>query len=358
MVSTLTFLSAFFILLSLMPFSRNQHWVFRAAEFIKFQLLVLQLITFVLVFFYTEGNGFLWYFQAVQFLCIVYHVFVLIKFTPFWKVKPLAISGSGSGKIKLISCNVYQFNSEYGRFINLIKQEKPDIFLTMESHGEWEKAMRVLESDYPNCEKVSLENTYGMHFYTHLKVNSIRTHYFVADDLPSIEAELETQDGYRFIFFGVHPPPPSPTEEENSKERDGDLLSIAKKAKEHTLPVLVAGDFNNVAWARASILFKKTSELIDARIGRGILATFHAKYWFFRIPLDLLFHSPEIYIDDLSVCSPVGSDHLPVACIFHIDTQSEEQKARIDQLEPEEKQEIEVLIQEGKEEESDNRKDY
>ena len=43
----------------------------------------------------------------------------------------------------------------------------------------------------------------------------------------SIEAKLKTKDGYEFVFFGVHPPPPSPTEEKTSK--DGDLLSIAKK---------------------------------------------------------------------------------------------------------------------------------
>jgi endonuclease/exonuclease/phosphatase (EEP) superfamily protein YafD len=43
---------------------------------------------------------------------------------------------------------------------------------------------------------------------------------------------------------------------------------------------LVSGDFNNVAWAYSSQLFRKTSELIDARIGRGIFATFHQNIGF------------------------------------------------------------------------------
>jgi hypothetical protein len=46
----------------------------------------------------------------------------------------------------------------------------------------------------------------------------------VADDL--IEAKITTADNFKFTF-AVHPPPPSHYEE-NSKERDGELLSIAK----------------------------------------------------------------------------------------------------------------------------------
>jgi endonuclease/exonuclease/phosphatase (EEP) superfamily protein YafD len=217
--------------------------------------------------------------------------------------------------------------------------------------------MRVLEKEYPNFEKVTLENTYGMHFYTRLKVHRVQTHYFVADDLPSIEAELETRDGHRFVFFGVHPPPPSPTEEDTSKERDGDLLSVAKKIRDYKLPVVVTGDFNNVAWAKSSILFKKTSRLIDARIGRGIISTFHTKYWFFRVPLDLLFHSTDVFIDQLFVYPSVGSDHFPIGCTFHIDRHSDEQDDLVKHLEAGEMQEVNELIEEGKEEESDNREE-
>ena len=202
-----------------------------------------------------------------------------------------------------------------------------------------------------------MENTYGMHFYTKLKLHKIQTHFFVADDLPSIEAELETRDGHRFVFFGVHPPPPSPTEEENSKERDDDLLSVAKRVRNYQLPVVVTGDFNNVAWAKSSVLFRKTSRLIDARIGQGILSTFHAKYWFFRVPLDLLFHSSDVFIDTVFIYPSVGSDHFPRGCTFHIYSKSNEQEDDIKKLEKDEIQEVNELIKEGQKEESDNRED-
>jgi endonuclease/exonuclease/phosphatase (EEP) superfamily protein YafD len=357
MALTVLILSSLLILLSVLPFIQNQHWVFRVAEFIKLQLLPLQIIVFIAGFFYTEDNHLLWYFQAAQFILIVYHIYLLMRYTKFWRTQKFAKTDKASDKIKIISCNVYQFNKEFHRFTALIAKEQPDIFLTMESNSDWEQAMRPLEKEYPNHEKVTLENTYGMHFYTKLKVNRIQTHYFVANDLPSIEAELETRDGHRFVFFGVHPPPPSPTEESNSKERDGDLLSVAKKVRDYKLPVVVTGDFNNVAWAKSSLLFKKTSRLIDARIGRGILSTFHAKYWFFRVPLDLLFHGPEVFIDKLFIYPSIGSDHFPVGCTFHIDKHSDEQEEEVKDLEQGEMQEVKELIQEGKKEKSSNRED-
>lgn len=354
MSTTLTVISLLLIFLSVVPFIQHQHWFFRVAEFIKIQLVILQVLVFGIMMVYVTDNVWLWTIQILQFVLIVYHIYILMRYTKFWrKQKPTKTSFS-SDKIKIISCNIYQFNNEYHRFIELIEQEQPDIFVTMESNADWENSLRILEKDYPYQEKVTLENTYGMHFYTRLKVKKIQTHYFVADDIPSIEAELETGDGHRFVFFAVHPPPPSPTEEENSKERDGDLLSVAKRVRKLQLPVVVTGDFNNVAWARSSILFKKASELIDARIGRGILSTFHAKYWFFRVPLDLLFHSTTIIIDKLFIYPSVGSDHFPIGCTFHVDVESDDQEEEVKHLENGEMQEVNEFIADGKAEESEN----
>jgi len=356
MVVTLSILSGLVIILSLLPFFRNQHWIFRVAEFIKVQLLILQLILCLSLFLYIREYPVLWYLQGVQLALIVYHCQLLARYTKVWRRNIHTKTERASDVIKIIACNVYQPNTDYTAFIKLIKEEDPDIFLTMESNSDWERAMRTLERDYPTYKKVTLENTYGMHFYTRLKARRIQTHFFVADDIPSIEAELETRDGHRFVFFGVHPPPPSPTEEDTSKERDGDLLSVAKRVRESTLPVVVTGDFNNVAWSRSSVLFKKTSGLIDARIGRGILATFHARYRLFRIPLDLLFHSPDVFVDALETYPAIGSDHFPVGCYFYIDEKSDVQEDEVVDLKGEERKEVEELIEEGQREQSDNRK--
>jgi len=347
--------SAILIILSVLPFSQSQHWVFRVAEFIKLQLLVFQIPVLALGFYLVSENPWIWWVQLAQATLIIYHVYILVRYTKFWRREKYDKGKDASDSIKVISCNVLQFNTAYNRFIDLINKEQPQIFLTMESDGGWEKALRVLEADYPNFEKVTLDNTYGMHFYTKLKVNKSQVHYFVAEDIPSMEIELETADGHRFIFFAVHPPPPSPTEEENSKERDGDLLSVAKRVGQYKMPVVVTGDFNNVAWAKSSLLFKKTSKLIDARIGRGILSTFHANYWFFRVPLDLLFHSPSVFIDKLFIYPSVGSDHFPMGCTFFIDRYSEEQAEDIENLEKGDMSEVNEMIAEGKAEESDNR---
>ncbi len=350
-----TVFSGILILLSVLPFIQSQHWIFRVVEFVKLQLLVFQLPALAIGFYLVGEDSWIWWLQGVQLALIVYHAYILIRYTKFWRREKYEKGKDASDSIKVISCNVLQFNSAYHRFIELIKKEQPNIFLTMESDAAWEKALRELESDYPNFEKVTLDNTYGMHFYTNLKINKCEVHYFVADDIPSIEAELETADGHRFIFFAVHPPPPSPTEEETSKERDGDLLSVAKRVRDYKMPVVVTGDFNNVAWAKSSLLFKKTSRLIDARIGRGILSTFHANYWFFRVPLDLLFHSPTVFIDKLFIYPSVGSDHFPMGCTFFIDRYSEEQAEDIEHLEAGDMADVNEMIAEGKEEESENR---
>ena len=337
------------LVLTLLPKTQNSHWIFRVPEFGKIQITYFIVFTFFLGFFIHSSENF-WYFQGFLIVLFVHHGITLIKYTPLYPVKKYLRQKKSSQKLHFISANVYQFNTEYSRFIKLIKNHNPEVFLTMESNGDWEKALQTLEKDYPYQHKVTLENTYGMHFYSKIEIKEAKTHYFVADDIPSIEIHLTTKDGFSFVFFGVHPPPPSPTEEETSKERDGDLLSTAKCVKEIDEPVIVVGDFNNVAWSKSSILFRKTSHLIDPRIGRDFVSTFHAKYRLLRFPIDLMFHSENIFIEKLTTLENFGSDHLPVYCEFFIDHHNNKQEKRVESADTKEKIEAEEMIQEGKEE--------
>lgn len=346
----------YYILVSLLfiftvlPKIPSQHWIFRVPDFGKIQVTYITVITFIFGFFIQNFIENFWYYQGFLLALFIFHGITLVKYTPLYRIKRHHNNQHSSDKVHFISANVYQFNRDFQRFIDLIKANKPEMFLTMESDSKWEKALRVLEKDYPFHHKVTLENTYGMHFYSRFEIEESKTHFFVADDIPSIEAHIKTKDGFEFVFFGVHPPPPSPTEEETSKERDGDLLSTAKRIKEIKKPVIVVGDFNNVAWSKSSILFRKTSELIDPRIGHAFVSTFHAKYWLFRFPIDLMFHSEDIFIKQLKTLDNFGSDHLPVYCEFVVDHYNNEQEERIDTADSEEKAEAEEMIEEGKKE--------
>lgn len=351
MWETYLVISALLLILTVLPKIPNPHWIFRFPDFGKIQITYFIIITLIVGFF--TKNEYLWYVQSVLFIMLIFHGITLIKYTPLYKVKKHARNERSSEKYHLISANVYQFNTDFDQFIYLIRKNNPEMFLTMESNADWEKALQVLENEYPYQHKVTLENTYGMHFYSKIKIEESKTHFFVADDIPSIEAHLKTEDGYSFVFFGVHPPPPSPTEEETSKERDGDLLSVAKRVQEIEKPVIVVGDFNNVAWSRSSILFRKTSHLIDPRVGHAFVSTFHAKSRLLRFPIDLMFHSEDIFIDNLKTLESFGSDHLPVYCEFYIDHHNNDQEDCVEEADAEEIAEAEEIIIEGKKEDGE-----
>ena len=344
-------ISGIVLLVNALPFIPSQHWFFRVWDFgrIQFLFLLLLLLLFSFSWLPMIPNTMV-VFQILLLIFISYNCWILAPYTLIYKTENKQFNGNTTKKsISIISANVYQFNSQYHKFIDLIANVSPEIVLTMESNSDWEKGLQSLENEFPFLHKVALENTYGMHFYSKLKIVNAKTHYFVADDIPSFEIVLETSEKEFFTFFGVHPPPPSPTEEENSKERDGELLSIAKKVKESNYPVIVTGDFNNVAWAKSSVLFKKKSQLIDPRIGRGFISTFHAKYKFLRFPIDLFFHSETIVIKEFKNLPSFGSDHLPLFCEFYISEKSIENSNQ-------DVNRDEEMIDEGKKEESNRAK--
>lgn len=353
MYTTYYILSGLLLISTLIPLVQNQHWFFRVFDFGKVQILILQFILVVLGFIFLDYTTLFYISQGLLILCMIYELYLLFPYTPFYKVEKKTKSNHSSKSIRVISTNVYQFNKEYKRFTDFIFKQNPDVVLTMESNKDWENAMQILKKDYPHFCEVGLENTYGIHLYSKLPFINCKVHYLIAEDIPSIEATLQTTDGFKFVFFGVHPPPPSPTEEENSKERDGELLAVAKKVQNNKIPTIVVGDFNNVAWAKSSILFRKTSGMIDPRIGRGLISTFHAKYKLLRFPIDQMYHTTDVFVEELKALENIGSDHLPLYCKFFIDKQNNDQEDLVEELEKDDMKEVNELIKEGKEQESD-----
>lgn len=351
MILTYHLLAWVLVIMTLLPLVKNPHWIFRVPDFGKIQLFILQVI--LLVSFPLFMPETLWT-AGILLVATLFNGLTLYPYTPLFRTSRLPPTAQASGPVTIISLNVYQENRNYGKFIQLIHALKPDLILTMESDTQWDRALNKLDKDYPFSVKVPLDNTYGMHLFSRLKLQKTATHFFVADDLPSIEAEVITPDGFVFKIFALHPPPPSPTEEETSRERDGDMLSVAKSIRQNKeIPTVAIGDFNCVAWAEASRLFVRTSELVDPRLGRGFISTFHARYRLLRFPIDQVYHSADIFVKELKTLPDVDSDHLPVLFSFVIDPLNHSQNTLKEKADAGDLQEVDEKIEEGKEESGD-----
>lgn len=335
-----------------LPFIPRQHWVFRIFDFGRVQLWVFQSFILILSFiFINDPDWPVWVDRGILTVLVAHNAIIISPYLGLQKSAKKTILSGDSPTISMISFNVYQFNNRYQDFIDLVEDLKPDILLTMESNAEWDEALSVLDQHYHYFKKIPLENAYGMHFYTKFNVENVKVHYHMAEDLPSVEVTIIMPDHNRFIFFGIHPPPPSPTEEETSKERDGELMVTAKKVHGQKLPVMVAGDFNNVAWSRSSKLFRRASGLLDPRRGRALIPTFPAKYRMLSFPIDLLFHSSQIDIHELKTLNDIGSDHLPLYCRFSINIKKPLSNVGSEDLDDQEQEVVSQMIKDGKSEE-------
>ena len=98
-------LSLITIVLNILPFVRNQHWVFRVPEFIKIQILILQIFTnlYILVFIYKT----IWVslILIIQGILIIYNTYLLTRFISFKKSKPTIKTNIES--FKIISAYIY-----------------------------------------------------------------------------------------------------------------------------------------------------------------------------------------------------------------------------------------------------------
>jgi endonuclease/exonuclease/phosphatase (EEP) superfamily protein YafD len=90
---------------------------------------------------------------------------------------------------------------------------------------------------------------------------------------------------------------------------------------------------NDVGWSHTSELFRKVSGLLDPRRGRGLYATFHAKYPFLRYPLDHLFHSEEFRLVSMTVLDDVGSDHFPLLVVLSYEPERKNEQ-EVPQMQP------------------------
>ena len=315
------YFSIFLILITLIPLIRHDFWVFRVFEYPRLQKLIANVIVLIVaLYFSVDGEIKFKIISGLLFINCLYLLYQIYPFTFLAKKQIIATKKpSDQTRIRLLIANVFQDNRDSAGYHHLIESCQPDVILMVETNKWWEKEMDSLGHKFPHQIKVPLENTYGMLLYSKLDLIDGSVNYLVEDDIPSIEVNVQLKNGQMVKLFCLHPRPPVPQENPQSTERDKEILLVAKKASASELPVIVAGDLNDVAWSYTTELFSKISGLLDPRRGRGFYNSFNAKYLFLRFPLDHIFCSPNFSLASIACKARCGSDHFPVFVELHSD---------------------------------------
>jgi endonuclease/exonuclease/phosphatase (EEP) superfamily protein YafD len=299
------------VVATLMPLSRHTEWWVRDLDFPRLQIAAVALAVLVAeAVFLDIGERESPILMLVTAACLAYQAWWILPYTRPWKneVKQ-AVGGAPGDRLRILTANVLTPNRNTDGLIALIRQHKPHVFVTLETDQWWQDRLDVLEAEYPHALKCPLDNLYGMHVYSQLPLEDAKIQFLVEDDIPSMHTLVVLPSGRKVRMHFLHPAPPSPTENDESTERDAELLVVAKSVAGLDTPVIVAGDLNDVAWSTTTRLFRKISGLLDPRIGRGMYNTFHADHWFLRWPLDHLFHSRHFTLGFIQRLPSFGSDH-------------------------------------------------
>ncbi len=245
-----------------------------------------------------------------------------------------------------MATNVLGPNRQAERLLALVHEYRPDVLVTLETDSWWEAHLDQLSDDYPHSIRCPQDNLYGMHVYSRLPLEEPELKFLVVNDVPSMHARVRVDDSLSVRMHFLHPAPPSPTENDESTERDVELLVVARSIQHSDDPIIVTGDLNDVAWSPTTRLFRKISGLLDPRVGRGMYNTFHAHHWFLRWPLDHFFHSAHFRFVRLLRLPDIGSDHFPVFIELQYDPKHTEEQQGLEADRDDQRQAAETIAEE------------
>ncbi len=312
-----TLMGGFFLFGTGLSLTRGRHWFVRGWDFPRVLLgsgLALSALVHVAL---SAGAWYNLLFAAALLAAAVWQVYKIVPYTPLAPVTvEAAARAPAEATIRFVASNVLMENDEHERWLEVIRKADPDVILVLEMDERWLAEIRVLEEDYPHTVLQPQDNYYGMGLFSRLPLSGTKVRFVVEDDVPSIHTRIRLDGGAEISFHGIHPRPPEPILGVHSTQRDAELVvtgrEIRDQRQEERCPTIIAGDFNDVAWSRTTLLFLKLSELLDPRKGRGLFNSFDANRRWFRFPLDHVFHSSEFSLVEIKLLEHVGSDHFPV----------------------------------------------
>ena len=348
------------VVLSLFPFVAADYWWIRMFDFPHVQLTVLTFVALMVYFFrFNLRNWRDYSFVIVLAACFLLQLMKIFPYTPLAEVQIKENEALiPQRSISILASNVLQKNEEYDRLIDEVMRKDPDLLVFTETNKIWRDELRkgLKGFGYDYRLEMPLDNTYGMLFYSKLELIDPKIEFLLEDSIPSMHTRLILPSREIVELHIIHPTPPMPPHDASSTDRDAQMMMVAKMAKNSKYPVIVTGDFNDVAWSETTSLFQNVSKLLDPRIGRGFYNTYNANSWIMRWPLDHIFVSSEFRLIDMELGRDVESDHFPLYIKLSLEPENENVQ-KVKDPSPEELKKAENQIENEAEKEEKEKKE-
>lgn len=322
-------LSFALICFTAIPLIHSDAWWIRVFDFPRIQFAVMMALTlasYLALHLWRRLHSWEYGLAVVVGLALLWQLIAIAPYTMFYpKEMSDSLNKRDSERISLLIFNVRYDNHQVNALQDLISDTNPDIILLSETTERWLEQLHGLEEDYSYTLHQPQENHYGLLLYSRFELVNPEIRFLVESEIPSIRTQVRLPSDKLLTLYGMHPRPPGlklSEEEEaeahgderaDSDMRDAELMLVAKEIKKlGSVPVIVAGDFNDVAWSRTTHLFQRIGGLLDPRVGRGLVNTFDTRSRLFRYPLDHAFATQDFLLVGLHRMPDIGSDHFPL----------------------------------------------
>ena len=240
---TLSGLTLLLTVLTFLPLWRHEAWWVRGGDFPRLQFAIAALILLAIAALVLDlSRPGSWVVIAASLVCLLYQSWWILPYTPLYpKEVKAAAHADRDNTLRIMVANVMTPNRNASALLAIVEANRPDVLVAVETDEWWQAQLDVLERDYPHALKCPQDNLYGMHLYSRLPLEDGEIQFLVEDGTPSIHTLVILRSGCRVRLHVLHPAPPSPTENDESSERDAELIIVGKSVAKSELPVVVTG---------------------------------------------------------------------------------------------------------------------
>ncbi len=297
-------------IISFAGFAGQHHWLLDNLSHFRVQY-------FSILFLLSIGLIFLKSYRAAIFSALLASVNAaefIPAYLPQLKVNEVTAAPSS---FRAVTMNLYSYNQNSEEIRAFLKQTEPDFIVIEEFNRRHRIELQQTLKKYVYMQLSERDDGSGMGFFSRIKFEKADVLLFKDNQIPFVVAKLKNMPG-DLTLIGVHLDPPR--NDKFFRYRNGQLAQLASLINSFPKSenIMLLGDLNTTAWSHHFKRFIKSTGLIDARKGRGIIPSWPANSPIFWIPIDHCLTSKGVMISDLKTGNDIGSDHFPLIVDFSL----------------------------------------